>query len=187
MGAASRRRLRAWAQALVTEHGDAVARLIGVPPPLPVVTIEVEPGGEVPGVTGGTTIVLGERWFAARPDDVGCVLHELAHAYMRAPAYDENTIWLIEGVADYVRDVLGFDAPWTRAHHARGQARAGYQTTAHFLLWLEARRPAAVADLSRRLSAGIYVEEAFHEIAERPLDDLLRLYEREQDDGASAR
>jgi Peptidase of plants and bacteria len=184
VGTEHRGRLRAWAESLVASHGAAVAGLIGVAPPLPVVTIEVEPGGEVPGVTGGTTIVLGERWFAEHPDDVGCVLHELAHAYMRAPGYDDDTIWLIEGIADYVRDVLGYEAPWTRAHHVPGQARAGYQTTAHFLLWLEAHRPGAVAELSRRLSAGRYVEGAFGEIAERTLDDLVRLYEREQTDGA---
>jgi len=180
VGTERSRRLRAWAEALVAEHGDAVAGLIGVEAPLPVVTIEVELGGEVPGVTGGTTIVLGERWFAEHPDDVGCVLHELAHAYMRAPAYDQDTIWLIEGIADYVRDVLGYDAPWTRAHHQPGRARGGYQTTAHFLLWLEARRPGAVAELSRRLGDGSFAEGAFGEIAERPLADLVRLYEAEQ-------
>jgi Peptidase of plants and bacteria len=184
VGTERRRRLRAWAEGLVTEHDAAVAGLIGVAPPLPVVTIEVEPGGEVPGVTSGTVIVLGERWFAEHPDDVGCVLHELSHAYMRAPAYDADTIWLIEGIADYVRDVLGYDASWTRAHHVPGGARGGYQTTAHFLLWLQARRPGAVAELSRRLSAGSYTERAFGEIAGRSLDDLIRLYESEQTDGA---
>jgi hypothetical protein len=183
VGTERRRRLRAWAEGLVAEHDAAVAGLIGVAPPLPVVTIEVEPGGEVPGVTSGTAIVLGERWFAEHPDDVGCVLHELAHAYMRAPAYDEDTIWLIEGIADYVRDVLGFEAPWTRAYHEPGRARGGYQTTAHFLLWLQASRPGAVAELSRRLGDGSYTEGAFGEIAGRSLDDLLRLYESEQTDG----
>jgi Peptidase of plants and bacteria len=180
MGAASRRRLRAWADGSVAEHGLAVGKLIGLDPPLPTVTIDVDPRSEVPGVTSGTTIELGERWFAAHPQDVGCVLHELAHAYMRAPTYDDDTIWLIEGIADYVRDVLGHDAPWTRAIHEPGRATAGYQTTAHFLLWLEARRPGAVAELSRRLSAGTYVEEAFGEIADRSLDGLVRIYETEQ-------
>jgi len=184
MGAGSRRRLRAWAEELVASHGGAVAGLIGVAPPLPAVAIEVEPGGQVPGVTGGTTIVLGGRWFAEHPDDAGCVIHELTHAYMRAPGYDADTIWLIEGIADYVRDVMGYDAPWTRAHHVPGLATAGYQTTAHFLLWLEARRAGAVVELSRRLSAGSYAEGVFVEIAEHPLGDLVRLYERDQTDGA---
>jgi len=164
----------------VAEHGSAVASLIGLEPPLPPVTIEIEPGGDVPGITGGTTIWLGERWFTMHPDDAGCVLHELTHAYMRAPDSDEDTLWLIEGIADLVRDELGFEASWTWAHHEPGKARAGYQTTAHLLLWLEARAPGAVVELSRRLSAGTYTEGAFAEIAERPLDDLLALYEAEQ-------
>jgi len=175
-----RGRLRAWAEGLVAEHGSAVASLIDVNPPFPSVTIEIEPGGEVPGVTSDTTIVLGERWFTMHPDDVGCVLHELAHAYMRAPDSDEDTLWLIEGIADLVRDELGFDAPWTRANHQPGKAREGYQTTAHFLLWLDARAPGSVAELSRRLSAGTYTEGAFGEIAERPLEDLIDLYEADQ-------
>jgi basic secretory peptidase family protein len=175
-----RRRLRAWAEELVADHGSAVAALIGVEPPLPRVTIEIEPGGEIPGVTSGTTIVLGERWFEMHPDDVGCVLHELTHAYMWAPDSDEDTLWLIEGIADLVRDELGYDAPWTSAHHEPGKARAGYQTTAHFLRWLDDRAPGAVAELSRRLSAGTYTEGAFGDLAERPLDDLIELYETGQ-------
>jgi Peptidase of plants and bacteria len=177
-----RRRLGAWAERLVAAHGRAVAELVGIDAPLPRVRVRVEPDGRVPGVTSGTTIVLGERWFTEHPDDVGCVLHELAHAYMRAPTYDEGTIWLIEGIADYVRDVLGHEAAWTRSHHEAGGAKAGYQTTAHFLLWLEARRPGTVATLSRRLSDGTYDEGAFGDIAGRPLDDLIRTYEADQAD-----
>jgi hypothetical protein len=172
--------LRRWAGELVTRYGPAVARLIGIDPPLPAVTIEVEPGGEVPGVTNGTTIVLGERWFAAHPDDVGCVLHELTHAFMWAPGSDEDTIWLIEGIADYVRDAMGHEAAWTRPYHEPGSVRSGYQTTAHFLLWLEARRPGSVAGLSRRLGAGTYDEAAFGELTEYPLEDLIELYEAER-------
>jgi len=99
---------------------------------------------------------------------------------MRAPTYSADTVWLIEGIADYVRDVLGHDAPWTVAHHELGAATAGYQTTAHFLLWLEARTPGVVRSLSERLSDGTYGEGAFGDLAERPLADLVRIYEAEQ-------
>ena len=82
-----------WAEGLVEEHGAAVARLIGLDPPCH----RDDRGGSdgPPGVTGGLTIALSERWFREHPDDVGCVLHELSHAYMRAPDYDASTIWLI--------------------------------------------------------------------------------------------
>jgi hypothetical protein len=138
MGRRDRDRIRVWAEGLVQEHGEAVARLIAVDPPLPAVTIEVTPDGP-PGVTGGLTITLSERWFLEHPDDIGCVLHELSHAYMRAPDYDTSTIWLIEGLADHVRDVLGFDTHNVRATEP-GKATAGYQTTADSS-WLEERHP----------------------------------------------
>jgi hypothetical protein len=77
-------------------------------------------------------------------------------------------VWLIEGIADHTRDVLGFDAPWTFAHFEPGKATAGYQTTAHFLAWLEGVQPGAVVALARRLAEGTYAEGAFAEICERP-------------------
>ena len=75
---------------------------------------------------------------------------------MRAPTYDETTIWLIEGLADYVRDELGHDAPWTNAHHEPGKATAGYQTTAHFLQYVERTHPGTVKRLAQALMADTY-------------------------------
>jgi hypothetical protein len=182
MGRRDRERIRVWAEGLVEEHGVAVARLIGLAPPLPTVTIEVDPDGP-PGVTGGLTITLSERWFREHPDDVGCVLHELTHAYMRAPDYDASTIWLIEGIADYVRDVLGFDTSWTFAHFEPGKATAGYQTTADLLAWLEGRRPGAVSELSRRLADGSYRESVFTEVGGAPLAGSVAVYEADRTAG----
>ena len=179
MGRRDRERIRRYAEGLVEEHGAAVARLIGVDPPLPPVTIEVAPDGP-PGVTGGLTITLSERWFREHPDDAGCVLHELTHAYMRAPDYDTSTIWLIEGIADYVRDLLGFDTSWTFAHFEPGKATAGYQTTADLLAWLEERRPGAVSALSRRLADGSYREAVFAEVGGAPLQELVAAYEADR-------
>jgi Peptidase of plants and bacteria len=180
MGTSERARLRAWAEALVAEHGAGVAGVIGFDGPLPDVVIEVVPEG-APGVTGGRTITLSERWFREHPDDIGCVLHELAHAYMLAPSYDDSTIWLIEGIADHVRDALGFHMSWTFAHYEPGKATAGYQTTADFLAWLEARRPGAVASLSRRLADGSYRERTFDEVGGEPLLSLVAAYEADRD------
>jgi Peptidase of plants and bacteria len=182
VGRRDRDRIRRWAEGLVEEHGAAVAHLIGLDPPPPSVTIDVGRDGP-PGVTGGRAITLSERWFLEHPDDVGCVLHELAHAYMLAPDYDASTIWLIEGIADHVRDVLGFDTSWTYAHFELGKATAGYQTTADLLAWLERRSPGAVAALSRRLADGSYRESAFAEVAGAPLASLIAAYESDRTAG----
>ena len=66
MGRRDRDRIRVWAEGLVQEHGAAVARLIGLDPPLPSVTIEVDRDGP-PGVTGGRTITLSERLVPRAP------------------------------------------------------------------------------------------------------------------------
>ncbi len=177
MGRKARARLRAWAEGLVAEHGEDVAAILGMAPPLPDVAIDVVPSGGGAAWTNGLTVVLNERWFAEHPDDAGCVLHELSHAYLRAPEYSERTIWLIEGIADHTRDVLGFDAAWTFAHHEPGKATAGYQTTADFLAWLQERHPGSVARLSRELAAGTYDEGAFTRCCGRALEALVAGYE----------
>jgi hypothetical protein len=174
-----RARLARWATELIASHGADVAAIVGTPPPLPTVLVEVSP---LPGVaaTAGDTITLHEPWFAAHPDDAGCVLHELSHAYLRAPVYDATTAWLIEGLADHVRDTLGFDASWTFAHHRAGEATAGYQTTAHFLAWLERDRPGTVRALARSLSAGSYAEDTtWSAVTGSPLAGLVAAYEAE--------
>jgi Peptidase of plants and bacteria len=179
MGRRERERLRVWAEGLAVAHGPSVARLIGVGDAPPRVVMKVAPDGP-PGVTGGRTITLSEPWFREHLDDVGCVLHELAHAYMQAPVFDDTTIWLIEGIADYVRDVLGFHTSWSFAHYEAGRATAGYQTTADFLMWLETRAPGAVAAMSRRLSDGTYPGDAFVDITGARLADLVTGYEADR-------
>jgi hypothetical protein len=173
--------LRSWAQHLYQEHASAICGLVGVVA-APTVRIGIADGGPWAAWTNGRTVTLGARWFREHPDDAGGCLHEFTHAIMHAPAR-EGTSWLIEGIADYVRDVLGFDAEWTFAHHEPGGATAGYQTTAHFLLWLEGRAPGTVREIARRLGEGRYDDGAFDELAGRSLTELVDDYESEQAGG----
>ena len=177
MGRRYRAKVEAWAEGLVAAHGADVAAVMGLPWPQPEVTVRVSASAGAPGSTSGRTITLGERWFHEHPDDAGCVLHELSHAYLRAPEYSARTAWLIEGLADHVRDVLGFEASWTFAHFEPGKATAGYQTTAHFLAWLEARWPGTVAGLCARLADWSYDEGAFEALCSAPLGSLVASYE----------
>ncbi len=169
--------LRRWAEDLSARHGAAIASLVGRST-VPEIRVEVSPAGEWAAWTSGRTVTLNAGWFARHPDDVGGLLHEVAHAVMEAPG-QAGTSWLIEGIADYVRDALGFDASWTFAHHEPGMATAGYQTTAHFLLWFEARRPGTVAEIARRLSAGTYHPDVFEELCGAPLEALVDAYDRD--------
>jgi hypothetical protein len=101
---------------------------------------------------------------------------------MRVPAYEPSVGWLTEGIADYVRDVLGFESAHTFATFRHGGAMRGYQSTAHFLMWLGRRRPGAVEDVSRRLSAGSYDVDVFRDLTGTPLYELVDTYEVEHED-----
>lgn len=172
----SRRELARWADSLYATYAGRIGQLVGVDDPPPI-RVRVERTGPGAAWTSGTDVFLSARWFAEHPDDVGGCLHEFAHAVMRAPIYDESTGWLIEGIADHVRDVLGHSASWTYAHFEPGMATAGYQTTAHFLGWLETRHPGTVRALSLRLSAGTYRPDAFEELTGTDLDEWVSRYE----------
>jgi Peptidase of plants and bacteria len=180
VGRRDRAGIRSWAEGLIEEHGPAVAALVGLDGPLPPVTVRVLAGQGAPGMTGGLAISLSEEWFREHPDDAGCVIHELSHAYMRAPRYDATTSWLIEGHADYVRDSLNMEMPWTKAHFEVGQATAGYQTTADFLFWLELAHPGACRELSRKLMTGTFGPTSFTALTGRSLGELVAAYESDR-------
>lgn len=173
------RELRVWAESLCERYATEIAELIGVDKP-PSVRIRVEPSGPGAAWTNGTEISLSYAWFAGHPDDDGGVLHELTHAIMRAPVYDATTMWLVEGLADYVRDELGHDAPWTFAHYEPGMATAGYQTTAHFLRWLDNTHPGTVKELARELSRGTYNGTVWLQLTGKSLELCVSEYEAAQ-------
>ena len=174
-----RRALQAWAEDLYATYAPTIAELVGAgsPPPIRVVVATTGAGA---AWTSDTEVTLSARWFAEHPNDVGGCLHEFTHAIMRAPVYDDTTRWLIEGIADWVRDELGHDMPWTRAHYGPGEATAGYQTTAHFLQWLERQHPGTVRVLSQHLMSGTYTDEMFRPITGDPLEVCVDRYDAAQ-------
>jgi hypothetical protein len=171
-------RLRTWGERLYEEHARDIANLIGAEA-IPEIAVHVERHGPGAAWTNGTDVFLSAPWFAEHPDDIGGVLHEFTHAIMRAPTYDETTIWLIEGLADYVRDQLGHEAPWTRAHYEPGKATAGYQTTAHFLQHVERQHPGTVKRLAQALMDDTYSPDAFRRCTGEPLAVCVSRYEQE--------
>jgi len=171
-------KLRTWAERLYEQHAADIVALVGAEE-IPDITVRVEHEGPGAAWTNGTQVSLSRRWFTQHPDDVGGVLHEFTHAIMRAPTYDETTIWLIEGLADYVRDALGHDAPWTQAHYEPAKATAGYQTTAHFLQHLERNHPGTVKRLAQALMADTYGPDTFRQYTGEPLAVCVSRYERE--------
>lgn len=111
----------------------------------------------IPAMTHERTVFLNSEWFRRHPEDYGTIVHELAHAVMNIQVALEEETWLIEGLADYTRDILGYastsgEVPSFPHYDANGIFK-GYQTTAHFLLWIRRKHGEdEVKNLARLIS-----------------------------------
>ncbi|MGN0834505.1 MAG: basic secretory protein-like protein [Candidatus Spyradosoma sp.] len=85
-----------------------------------------------PGVTIGRRITLSAPYLRAAPYDAGMFVHELVHVVQAYPG-NVTPWWLLEGIADYVRDycLLREPARWTAP--ADANVRGGYTHTAALL------------------------------------------------------
>lgn len=98
-----------------------------------------------PGLTNKDEITLSGRWFRDHPQDTDVVVHEIMHVvqdYNLPVEGSERPSWLIEGIADYVRNKYGRNnqlAGWTMPKFYQPGKRYtdGYRVVAGFLTWLE--------------------------------------------------
>lgn len=175
MGIRRRAAIRRWARGIVRHHGAAVADVLGVEPRWVHLSVSAADGV---AVTVGRFIVLHEPWFAEHPDDAGCVVHELSHAYLRPHRPPDDVVWLIEGIADLTRNRVGLGRGPSPDDHEPGRALVGYQPSAQFLAWVEAGSPGTVRALAGRLRTATYDAERF-DVEGTSLRELVEAYERE--------
>ena len=126
-------------------------------------------------LTHGRSIFLNSEWFKKHPDDYGTIVHEIAHAVMDIQVAIEEEKWIIEGLADYVRYILGY--PSKTGGLPKYDAKRlfkGYQYTAHFFLWLRERYgETEIKEISKRISEGKTFDV-------EKLKSRLKEYEQEQ-------
>ena len=143
--------------------------------------------GDMKGVaeTGGMRIRCGAAWFRENleTEAKGAVVHELAHVaqgYGARPAFSHtpsNPLWLVEGIADYVR--------WFKYEpESRGamidsrfirdvRYDAGYRTTANFLNWVSGKHGEhVVTELNAAMRKGRYTDGIWKELTGHSLPDL---------------
>lgn len=86
--------------------------------------------------TGGGVMTVNSAWCRAHPDDTGLTVHETAHVIQAFSAY--NPVWLVEGIADYIRWVKFEPQNFhPRINVQKATYHDAYQTTATFLGWCE--------------------------------------------------
>ena len=143
------------------------------------ITLVLKPRLRVPAYCAGDTITVSARWLRDHPEDLALLTHELTHAVQRYPNPGdgrERPGWLVEGLADYARQVYGPDRQpgWSLPARLtdRNNYTDGYRVTARFLVWLDEKHPGAVDALHESLRAGAYTDAVFKTAAGAPVADL---------------
>lgn len=122
--------------------------------------------------TGGGVMTVNVDWARGNPADTGLTVHEVAHVVQSMSAY--NPVWLIEGVADYLR--------WTRfepqnykvqINPARATYHDSYRTTGAFLRWCELNYDSTlVTKLNNDVRFGNYNNDLFKKYTGKDVDTL---------------
>ena len=128
--------------------------------------------------TTGSTIHLAAGYFRAHPEDVGAVVHELAHVVQHYQGRTGNAGWLVEGIADWVR-FYHYEPVGNRpvVNPRTADYRQGYRTAAAFLEWMDKTYgPNLVVKINAALRGGRYQEAMFQELTGKPRGTLWAEY-----------
>lgn len=105
---------------------------------------------------GGGRITGSVKYFKARPNDIGAMVHETAHCVQN---YRGRNLpgWLVEGIADYIRFWKYEPGKAGRLLPERARYDGSYRTTAAFLAFVsEKYDPKLVTKLNAALRANRY-------------------------------
>ncbi len=143
-----------------------------IPPNM--VNVVYRTGPDVTGIaaTGGGVMTVNTVWCARHPEDTPLTVHEMAHVIQAYSGY--NPVWLVEGIADYIRWVKFEPEHFhPRINVQKATYHDAYQTTATFLAWCEQHYdPALVTKLSRAVRFGSYNNSLFKTYCGKDVDTL---------------
>jgi hypothetical protein len=137
------------------------------------VTITFDPGYKGVAAASGGRIVCAPKWFTDHPEDLGAVVHELAHV-VQAYRRGRPPGWLVEGIADHVR-FFHYEPEDQRPRPDAKRARydASYRTSAAFLEWVRAKHdPELVVKLNAACRQGRYRDEIWTELTGKTVEEL---------------
>jgi endonuclease/exonuclease/phosphatase family metal-dependent hydrolase len=135
------------------------------------VTIKFKKDIIPPAYCSGSMVVVKRDWILNNPDDVGCVVHELAHAAQYG--YRGTPDWICEGIADYIRFyVCEPNTDTTVFDPAKIKYDDSYRISANFFDFVERKRPGTVKELNKLCHKGEYSETFWTERFSKTLHDL---------------
>lgn len=171
--------LAAWARQAETQMEefwpDTEALLYSdkfLPPNMVNVVYRTGPGVTGVAATGGGVMTVNTAWCRAHPEDTGLTVHETAHVIQAYSSY--NPVWLVEGIADYIRWVkFEPDHFQYRINPQKSTYHDSYRTTAAFLAWCELHYDSGlVTKLSRAVRFGTYNNAMFKAYCGKDVDTL---------------
>ena len=130
------------------------------------------PGVTAVAATGGGVMTVNSQWCRQHPEDTGLTVHETAHVIQACSAY--NPVWLIEGIADYVRWIKFEPENYrVRINPRTATYHDSYRTTATFLAWCELHYDSRlVTKLNQDVRAGTYTTDHFKRYCGKDVDTL---------------
>ena len=134
--------------------------------------------------TGGNQVVCSAAWFEENRDGegLGAVVHELVHVaqqYGRTRRGSTNPVWLVEGIADYIRWFKYEPEPTGTRPPDPDEASYtdSYRTTAGFLNYVtEKHDKEIVAKLNAAMREGKYGANLWKEYTGKTVDELWKEY-----------
>ncbi len=136
--------------------------------------------------TGGDRVVCNSAWFKENygGEALGAVVHELVHVaqqygYGRTRRGASNPVWLVEGIADYIRWFKYEPKPTgTRPRNpARANYTDSYRTTAGFLNFVvEKHDKQVVVKLNAAMRQGKYSADLWKQYTGKTAEELWKEY-----------
>lgn len=134
-----------------------------------------------PAHAGNNEITVFTKFFTkpGRDKDLDVIVHEGFHLVQSYPDSKDTPGWLVEGIADYVREIYGqsnAECGWklpATLDDRGNKYRASYRTTARFLLWLELKvKKGIVKTLDDKCRTATYTDAVWKRETNKTVDEL---------------
>ncbi|TJZ50880.1 secretory protein [Sphingobacterium olei] len=144
------------------------------------VTFVIDPDYDGVAAAAGGVIRYNPAWFVKNPRDIDVVTHEIMHIVQEYP-HRAGPGWITEGIADYVRHVMGVDnegANWKLTEfNEKHSYKDAYRITARFFYWIEQNYDKKlVVKLDKAMRTKQYTPDFWKKNTGKTIDELWTSY-----------